>query len=113
MPLADRGYYLAQALTSAKSAASLGAEDVELVSNLQERMEVASVQMEVMRGIEAHPEMSKQEKDEMLHRLNTGLVNLDDVCSFASLFKPSTNEELVVSKLCSTFQIVRMYSPYP
>lgn len=83
MPLADRGYYLAQALTSAKSASSLGADDVELVNNLQERMEVASVQMEVMRGIEVHSEMSRQEKEEMLHRLNSGLVNLDDVrCSW-------------------------------
>ena len=80
MTLNDRAYYLAQALTSAKSAASLGAEDVEFTTGLQERIDVAQVQMEVARAVEAHPDLGRDEKQQVLAQLNTDLLGLDEVC---------------------------------
>lgn len=79
MPLNDRMYYLAQALTSAKSAASLGVEDVEFTSSLQERIDVAQVQSEVGRGIASHKEMTPTEKNDSLLQLDSRLLGLDDV----------------------------------
>ncbi|WWD22088.1 hypothetical protein CI109_106577 [Kwoniella shandongensis] len=79
MVLHDRLYYLAQALTSAKSAASLGSEDVEFTSRLQEQIDVAQVQMEVARAVELHPEMSADEKNDVLAGLNTSLLQLDEL----------------------------------
>lgn len=79
MPLHDRLYYFAQALTSAKSAASLGSEDVEFTSRLQEQIDVAQVQMEVAHAVEVHPEMTGEEKVEVLASLNDGLLQLDEV----------------------------------
>lgn len=79
MPLHDRLYYLAQALTSAKSAASLGSEDVEFTSRLQEQIDVAQVQMEVARAVEVHPEITGEEKQGVLAGLNDGLLQLDEV----------------------------------
>lgn len=79
MSLNDRMYYLAQALTSAKSAATFGAEDVEFTSSLQERIDVASVQAEVERAIEMHGEMGEDEKKEALGRIDGELVGLDEV----------------------------------
>ncbi|WVR04455.1 hypothetical protein IAU60_001458 [Kwoniella sp. DSM 27419] len=79
MALHDRLYYLAQALTSAKSAASLGSEDVEFTSRLQEQIDVAQVQVEVARAVEHHPEMSDEEKSDVLARLNSDLLQLDEL----------------------------------
>ncbi|KAK8846777.1 hypothetical protein IAR55_005865 [Kwoniella newhampshirensis] len=79
MALHDRLYYLAQALTSAKSAASLGSEDVDFISRLQERIDVAQVQMEVARAVELHPEMSADEKNDVLAGINTNLLQLDEL----------------------------------
>ncbi|OCF37542.1 nuclear pore complex protein Nup155 [Kwoniella heveanensis BCC8398] len=79
MVLHDRLYYLAQALTSAKSAASLGSEDVEFTSRLQEQIDVAQVQMEVCRAVEVHPEMTGEEKNDVLAKLNTDLLQLDEL----------------------------------
>ncbi|WRT64996.1 uncharacterized protein IL334_001937 [Kwoniella shivajii] len=79
MVLHDRSYYLAQALTSAKSAASLGSEDVEFTSRLQEQIDVAQVQMEVARGVETHPDMTADDKNEVLAKLNTDLLQLDEL----------------------------------
>ncbi|TYJ54289.1 hypothetical protein B9479_005048 [Cryptococcus floricola] len=79
MTLHDRLYYLAQALTSAKSAASLGYEDVEFTSRLQEQIDVAQVQTEVLRSVETHPEMSSEEKHDVLAVLNEGLLQLDEL----------------------------------
>ncbi|WVQ69011.1 uncharacterized protein L199_007223 [Kwoniella botswanensis] len=79
MVLHDRLYYIAQALTSAKSAASLGSEDVEFTSRLQEQIDVAQVQMEVARAVETHPDMSADEKNDVLAKLNTDLLQLDEL----------------------------------
>ena len=79
MTLNERAYYLAEALTSAKSAASLGAEDVEFTSGLQERIEVAQVQIEIARAVEGHPDMGIIEKEQVLARLNSDLLGLDAV----------------------------------
>ncbi|WWC87143.1 uncharacterized protein L201_002029 [Kwoniella dendrophila CBS 6074] len=79
MVLHDRLYYLAQALTSAKSAASIGSEDVEFTSRLQEQIDVAQVQSEVARGVETHPDMSADEKNGVLSKLNTDLLQLDEL----------------------------------
>jgi nuclear pore complex protein Nup155 len=79
MSLNDRMYYLAQALTSAKSAASLGSEDVEFTSSLQERIDVAQVQTEVERAIAGHKEMAADEKNESLKQLDSRLLGLDEV----------------------------------
>jgi hypothetical protein len=81
LPLNDRAYYLAQSLTSAKSAASIGSDDVEFASGLQERIDVAQVQLEVARAIEVHNEMSREEKSEALGRLDRELIGLDEVSS--------------------------------
>lgn len=79
MTLQERVYYLAQALTNAKSAASLGSEDVEFTTGLQERIDVAHVQLEVVRAVEGHPEMSPSEKASPLAELNADLLSLDDL----------------------------------
>ncbi|KAK4686014.1 hypothetical protein P7C73_g4121, partial [Tremellales sp. Uapishka_1] len=79
MNLHDRVYYLAQALTNAKSAAGLGSEDVEFTNGLQERIDVAQVQMEIARAIENHLEMTDQEKSEQLGSLDGRLLGLDDL----------------------------------
>lgn len=79
MSLNDRMYYLAQALTSAKSAASLGSEDVEFTSSLQERIDVAQVQSEVGRAIAGHKEMTAEEKNDSLKQLDSRLLGLDEV----------------------------------
>lgn len=79
MTLQERVYYLAQALTNAKSAASLGSEDVEFTTGLQERIDVAHVQLEVVRAVEGHPEMSPAEKAGPLEALNADLLSLDDL----------------------------------
>jgi nuclear pore complex protein Nup155 len=85
MTLNERAYYLAQALTSAKSAASLGAEDVEFMSGLQERIDVAQVQMEVARAVEAHPNLGGEEKRQILSQLNSDLLGLDEVRAYPLL----------------------------
>lgn len=81
MQLPDRVYYLAQALTSAKSAASLGAEDVDFMSNLQERMDVANVQMEVLRALDgvSADEVGQKEKESAVTGLSSDLLGLDEV----------------------------------
>lgn len=79
MSLHERTYYLAQSLTSAKSAASLGTEDVEFTSRLQERIDVAQVQMEVARAVELHHEMNQDEKEQALGQLTGDLLGLDEV----------------------------------
>jgi nuclear pore complex protein Nup155 len=79
MTLNDRVYYLAQSLASAKSAANLGAEDVDFTSNLQERLDVANVQMEVARAVEVHQDMSQEDKATALGQLNQELLGLDEV----------------------------------
>jgi nuclear pore complex protein Nup155 len=79
MSLQERVYYLAQALTNAKSAASLGAEDVEFTTGLQERIDVAHVQLEVVRAVEGHADMGPGEKADTLASLNEDLMSLDDL----------------------------------
>jgi hypothetical protein len=79
MTLSERSYYLAQALAAAKSAGSYGADDVEFTNAIQERMDVAQVQAEVVRGIEGHSEMTYEEKEQELVKLNGDLLGLDEV----------------------------------
>ncbi|BEJ12146.1 hypothetical protein CspHIS471_0206060 [Cutaneotrichosporon sp. HIS471] len=79
MSLQDRVYYLAQAVTNAKSAASLGADDVEFTTGLQERIDVAHVQLEVVRAVEGHDDMSPAERGDALAALNEDLLSLDDL----------------------------------
>ena len=77
--LEDRVYYLAQALTNAQSAACVGTEDVEFLTSLQERVDVAQVQLEVVRAIVAHTGMDDAEKVAPLEALNSALLTLDDL----------------------------------
>lgn len=109
MSLNDRVYYLAQALTSAKSAASLGAEDVEFTSGLQERIDVAQVQMEVARAVEAHPDMGDEEKGQVLAQLNSDLLGLDEVsCVWAQ--ELSLEAELICEQLYQSYaRPLRLY----
>lgn len=79
MTLEERVYYLAQALTNAKSGASLGSEDVEFTTGLQERIDVAQVQLVVVHAVQGHPDMSPAEKIEPLEQLNAQLLTLDDL----------------------------------
>lgn len=79
MTLEERVYYLAQALTNAKSGVSVGSEDVEFTTGLQEHMDVAQVQLEVVHAVQSHPEMSPVEKVEPLEQLNGELLTLDDL----------------------------------
>ncbi|KAL7424377.1 hypothetical protein Q5752_000059 [Cryptotrichosporon argae] len=76
--LHERTYYLAQALTNAKSASSLDADDVEFTTGLQERVEVGLVQVEVARAVEAHRELSSDEKHGLLAELDE-LKDLDEL----------------------------------
>jgi hypothetical protein len=88
-------YYLAQALTSAKSAASLGSEDVEFTSSLQERIDVAQVQAEVGRAIAGHKEMAGDEKSDSLRQLDSRLLGLDEVRSLHSFL--DSDSKLTIS----------------
>lgn len=81
MPLNDRAYYLAQSLTAAKSAASVGDDDVEFASGLQERIDVAHVQMEVARAVRLQTDIPEDEKDKVLDRLDNEVLGLDEVSS--------------------------------
>ncbi|WVQ84070.1 hypothetical protein IAT38_006215 [Cryptococcus sp. DSM 104549] len=88
LTLHERLYYLAQALTSAKSAASLGSDDVDFTSRLQEQIDVAQVQMEVLIAVENHPEMTYEEKTHQIAGLNGELLQLDDLYqNFARPFR--------------------------
>lgn len=113
MSLNDRMYYLAQALTSAKSAASLGSEDVEFTSNLQERIDVAQVQSEVGRAIASHKEMVPEEKHEALNQLDSKLLGLDDVSNLIQQFRRCRAH--LVLMLCQMYQTYarpfRLYEP--
>ena len=86
LELEQRAFYLAQALTSARSADRISAEDVDFVNTVQERMDVSHVQLEVLRAIREHPDMSQEEKQEVLGGLNTRLVPLDSVGHFTYFF---------------------------
>lgn len=79
LSLEERVYYLAQALTNAQSAACVGSEDVEFLTALQERVDVAQVQLEVVRSIEAHRGMTEAEKQGPLDALDAGLLTLDEL----------------------------------
>jgi hypothetical protein len=111
--LHERTYYLAQALTNAKSAASVGVDDVEFTTALQERIDVAQVQMEVERAIELHGEMTDEEKSYHIGMLQGDLLGLDTV-SLGSALGSSTGSlwltAIVVPGLCETAQAVRVDS---
>ncbi|WOO79208.1 putative nucleoporin [Vanrija pseudolonga] len=77
--LQERVYYLAQALANAKSAMSIGSEDVEFTTALQERIDVAQVQLEVVGAVEGHLDMDRGEKNSVLEHLNSELMTLDDL----------------------------------
>jgi nuclear pore complex protein Nup155 len=79
LELEQRSFYLAQALTSARSAERITAEDVDFVNTVQERMDVSQVQLEVVRAIREHVNMTEEEKAEVLANLVTRLVPLDSV----------------------------------
>lgn len=86
--LQQRSYYLAQALASAKSAGNLDADDVDFVNTIQESMDVSNVQLEVARAIETHVDLSQDEKADILGKLNSSLLGLDEVCRVVSWGSP-------------------------
>jgi nuclear pore complex protein Nup155 len=94
MSLHERTYYLAQALASAKSAASLGLDqdgaDVEFTNGLIERCEVAQVQVEVLRGIQ-NSDIDPKEKAAAIERLNSDLLGLDEVSVIQGSFEVILN----------------------
>jgi glutamine synthetase type III len=75
--LSDRTYYLAQSLASAKSAVSVGADDVEFVQRIQDSMDVAVIQGEVLHAVRRVDGLDEKEK---IHReLDGVLLDLDQV----------------------------------
>nr|ODO01102.1 hypothetical protein L204_01827 [Cryptococcus depauperatus CBS 7855] len=79
MALHDRLYYLAQALTCAQSASSLGSDNLDYTPRLQEQMDVAQLQMEIIHAIEARSEISTKDKSEILETLDNWLLPLDEL----------------------------------
>ena len=77
--LQQRSYYLAQALTSAKSAGDLHADDVDFVTGLQEQLDVCYVQLQVAHAIEVHADIEPEIKYPALGELNKQILTLDRV----------------------------------
>ena len=85
MNLQARMSYLAQALTSAKSASNLSSDDVAFINSLQDRIEVTEVQLEIAQAVQNHPGLSDAERANALSQLNANLLGLDDVRLFSNV----------------------------
>ena len=83
IPLNDRIYYLSQALVNAKSSSqSSERSNVEFVTDLEEKTEVAQVQVEVARAVREVRNLSEEQKKQLQGRLEAGLLTITEV-SFA------------------------------
>jgi len=84
IPLNDRIYYLSQALVNAKSSSqSSERSNVEFVTDLEEKTEVAQVQVEVARAVREVRNLSEEQKKQLQGRLEAGLLTINEV-SFAA-----------------------------
>ena len=83
--LQQRSYYLAQALTAAKSAGDLHADDVDFVTGLQEQLDVCYVQLQVAHAIEVHGDIDPETRHAALGELNKQILTLDRVRHISTL----------------------------
>ncbi|EIW68747.1 hypothetical protein TREMEDRAFT_63207 [Tremella mesenterica DSM 1558] len=79
MSLQTRLAYLAQSLTSAKSAVSLTSPDVEFINSLSDLLEVTQVQLEILHSIHSLPISTDPNVQTALDELNSSLLGLDEL----------------------------------
>jgi nuclear pore complex protein Nup155 len=91
--LHKRVEYLSLAVGNAKSQlpvssrqgqSSSGGESVEFITNIEEKLEVAQVQIEIYRAIEEYP-LADSEKLEWLAKLGDGLLTISEVRVLSAL----------------------------
>lgn len=81
LPLPQRLEYLTLAVSNAKSSGSSrsSGQSVEFLTDLEEKLEVAQVQLEVARTVHESDEMTPELKTELLARLNERLLTISEV----------------------------------
>ncbi|CED85089.1 Nuclear pore complex, Nup155 component (D Nup154, sc Nup157/Nup170) [Phaffia rhodozyma] len=79
LPLPQRLEYLTLAVANAKSSGSSASVSVEFVNDLEEKMEVAQVQIEVLRAIMAHQDINESLKVELTNELNSSLLTISEL----------------------------------
>lgn len=83
LPLPQRLEYLTLAVANAKSSGSSAIVSVEFVTDLEEKIEVAQVQIEVLRAVMASRNIQEELKVELAKELNSGLLTISEVgCHF-------------------------------
>jgi nuclear pore complex protein Nup155 len=95
--LPQRLEYLTLAVANAKSSSSAhdGAMSVEFRTDLEEKLDVAQVQIEVCRSVFENPEMADDLRNELVRQLNERLLTISEVRS-AALF---TRAQRLASRL--------------
>lgn len=82
VPLSRRLEYLSLAVSNAKSqypTANNHYDNVQFLASLEEKLEVAQVQVEIYRVIQEDPDIRDEERDEQLSRLDERLYNVTEV----------------------------------
>jgi hypothetical protein len=104
--LAERTYYLAQSLASAKSASSVGADDVEFIQRIQDGMDVALIQGEVLTSVRTLDGLGGDEKDGFVKRLDGVLLDLDQVSESLRRLDSTHREITAIRRFFSTIATV-------
>jgi nuclear pore complex protein Nup155 len=81
LPLPQRLEYLTLAVSNAKSSSSSHDTEmsVEFRTDLEEKLDVAQVQIEVCRAILENPEMEEDLRTELVRQLNERLLTISEV----------------------------------
>lgn len=87
--------YLTLAVANAKSTGSSRStpNSVEFLTDLEEKLEVAQVQIEVYRTVYESPDMDEPLKKDLMARLNEKLMTISEVgfeSLYAAIHQPST-----------------------
>lgn len=88
LPLPQRLEYLTLAVANAKSTGSSSRSapnSVEFLTDLEEKLEVAQVQIEVYRNVYESTDMEEDLKKDLMERLNERLLTISEVSSRLSL----------------------------
>ncbi|TIB67852.1 nucleoporin-domain-containing protein [Wallemia mellicola] len=110
LSLSRRLEYLSLALSNAKSqrqpvSTSSDIGDVEFMTNLEEKIEVAQVQVEIFRAVREHPEITPENKQNMLTMLEQRLYNVSE------LFREFAEPLALLEIQLLIFHIADFYDP--
>lgn len=109
LSLSRRLEYLSLALSNAKSqrhpASASDIGDVEFMTNLEEKIEVAQVQVEIYRAVKEHTEATPEAKQNMLQMLEQRLYNVSE------LFKEFAEPLALLEIQLLIFHIADFYDP--